>query len=133
MKQSHAFAAFRASLITDKQHAVINELVPIFNAECEKIKKQAEDDFQKYHNQAKSDNLKRTLMYDLIMARDETVQQVQVSMKRIIDERLARDGAGLQEVDLGNGKTKLIAEFPDGSTASIPKQLYINYSLFNWI
>ena len=70
MKQSQAFAAFRLSLITDKNHAILNELVPEFNTQCVAIRERVEKDLNTYHNQAKADNFKKSLTYDLIIARE---------------------------------------------------------------
>ena len=137
MKQSQAFAAFRLSLITDKNHAIINELVPEFNIQCKSICERVEKDFNTYHNQAKADNFRRFLTYDLIMARDKQIEEVQTSMQKSIDERLAWDGASLRkdEITRANGKMKevLTAVFPDGSTARVPQKLWIDYSLFERI
>lgn len=133
MKANQAFAAFRASLITDKNHAIINELVPAFNSCCEDIRRRVETDFNTYHNQAKADNLKKSLIYDLILGRKKTLEIVQQSMQKTIDNRLAADEAKLEEkIIVKDGKTKrvLFATFPDGSIARVPYNLYIDYSLF---
>ena len=82
MKASQAFAAFRQSLITDKQHAIINELVPEFNSQCEDIRRRVEADFNTYHNQAKADNFKKSLTYDLILHRNTVIDAVQEELFR---------------------------------------------------
>ena len=134
MKQSQAFAAFRLSLITDKNHAILNELVPEFNTQCMAIRERVEKDFNTYHNQAKADNFKKSLTYDLIMARDKQIEEVQIELQKNIDERLAWDGASLREDTIPTSndrvKTVLTAVFPDGSTARVPQKLWIDYSLF---
>ena len=134
MKQSQAFAAFRLSLITDKNHAILNELVPEFNTQCMAIRERVEKDFNTYHNQAKADNFKKSLTYDLIMARDKQIEEVQIELQKSIDERLAWDGASLREdtIPTSNNRVKTIltAVFPDGSTARVPQKLWIDYSLF---
>lgn len=134
MKASQAFAAFRTSLITDKNHAILNELVPMFNSCCEDIRRKVETDFNTYHNQAKADNLKKSLTYDLVFHRKGVLETVQQSMQRAIDERLAADGAELVEEKIENdGRVKhvLTAKFPDGSMARVPQALWVDYSLFD--
>ena len=133
MKQSQAFAAFRTSLITDKNHAILTELAPMFNSECEDIRRRVEKDFETYHNQAKSDNLKKSLVYDLVLGRKQTLAEVQNSMAKSITERLERDGATIRK-DVEDGdyvKNVQTAIFPDGSMARVPQSLWIDYSVFD--
>src|SRR3990167_3596132 len=117
MKQSQAFAAFRTSLITDKNHAILNELVPVFNSQCEDIRRKAEKDFETYKNQALVDNRKKSAIYDLIIYRKQIIDGVQHDLRNKINERLAKDEATLREEEIeDNGKIKHIttAIFPDG-------------------
>ena len=130
MKQSQAFAPFRLSLITDKNHAILNELVPVFNSQCEDIRRRVETDFDTYHNQAKSDNLKKSLIYDLVLGRKQMIEHVQQGLTRDINERLAKDGATLVENKIDN-KSIITAIFPDESSARVPKSLWIDYSVFD--
>ena len=130
MKMSKAFAAFRQSLITDKNHAILQELAPAFNAAVEDIRRQVEDDFNTYHNQAKADNLRKTLTYDLILHRQEVLRSVQSDLRTIIDERLHRDGAQLRR-DRVDNKVVIVADFPDGSQARVPTGLWVDYSAFD--
>ena len=134
MKQSQAFAAFRTSLITDKNHAILNELVPVFNSQCEDIRRKAEKDFETYKNQALVDNRKKSAIYDLIMYRKQIIDGVQHDLRDKINERLAKDEATLREEEIDdNGKIKHIttAIFPDGSFARVPASLWIDYSVFD--
>lgn len=137
LKQSKAFAAFRASLITDKNHAILNELVPTFNAQCEDIRRRCEEDFNTYHNQAKTDNFRKSLVYDLVLGRQQVLNRVQEDMQREITERLAKDGARLEEEEIPDPKredrTKMVlaAFFPDGSKARVPQALWIDYKVFD--
>ncbi len=137
MKLSQAFAAFRQSLITDKNHAILNELVPSFNAECEDIRRRVEEDFNTYKNQAKADNLKKALTYDLVMRRKQVIEKVQEELQNEVDKRLARDGATIEELEVpdskreGHVKTILQATFPDESVARVPQALWIDYSAFD--
>ena len=130
MKQSQVFAAFRTSLITDKNHAILNELAPSFNAQAEDIRRRVEKDFNTYQNQAKADNLKKTLVYDLVFGRKQVIDSVQKDIAHAINERLAFDGANLEKSVI-EGKTILTAKFPDGSTARVPQNLWIDYSVFH--
>ena len=127
MKQSQAFAAFRASLITDKNHSILNELVPVFNSRCEDIRRRVENDFQTYHNQAKTDNLKKTLVYDLVLARKQVLAQTQESFQKAVSERLQKDDASLEETSDGH----IVAKFPDNSSARVPHSLWVDYQLFD--
>ena len=137
LKQSKAFAAFRASLITDKNHSILNELVPVFNSQCEDIRRKCTEDFQTYHNQAKTDNFRKSLVYDLVLGRQQVIDKVQEDMHREITERLAKDGARLEEEEIphpekeGRTKTVLTAFFPDGSKARVPQALWIDYMAFD--
>lgn len=135
MKMSQAFAAFRTSLITNEQFAIANELVPVFNARCEDIRRKHEEDFQKYKNQAKADNLKKSLTYDLVLHRKQVLDVVQQRMEDQINERLAADKAELIEEEIpqerGRPKKVLTAKFPDGSMARVPQALWIDYNQFD--
>ena len=134
LKQSKAFAAFRASLITDKNHAILNELVPVFNSQCEDIRRRCEEDFQMYHNQAKTDNFRKSLVYDLVLGRQQTLDEVQNTMQQEIAERLAKDRADVKKEEVekdGRIKTVLTAFFPDGSKARVPQSLWIDYTVFD--
>lgn len=137
LKQSKAFAAFRASLITDKNHAILNELVPTFNAQCEDIRRRCEEDFNTYHNQAKTDNFRKSLVYDLVLGRQQVLDSVQEDMQREITERLVKDGASVKEEEIPDPKredrtkTVLTAFFPDGSKARVPQALWIDYTAFD--
>lgn len=134
MKYSQAFAAFRASLITDKNYAIQNELVPVFNSRCEDIRRITDNDFEKYHNQAKSDNLKRTLTYDLIMHRKQVIEKVQEDVAAAIDARLINDKAEIKTEEVekdGKVKTITTALFPDGSSARVPQNLWVDYGMFD--
>ena len=130
MKQSQAFAVFRTSLITDKNHAIINELVPVFNSACEDIRRRVETDFSTYHNQAKADNLRKTLIYDLILYRKQVLDGVQKDLHTKVDERLDKDQASLKQETVEN-KHIVTACFPDGSFARVPSSLWIDFSLFD--
>lgn len=137
LKQSKAFAAFRSSLITDKNHAILTELVPAFNAQCEDIRRKLEADFETYHNQAKTDNFRKSLVYDLILGRQKVLDQVQQSLQEEIAHRLNKDGAQLVTESIpdpkkeGREKKVLTALFPDGSKARVPQALWIDYNLFD--
>lgn len=138
-KQSKAFAVFRASLITDKNHSILNELVPVFNAQCEDIRRKCEEDFNTYHNQAKTDNFRKSLVYDLMLGRQQVLDDVQGDMHREIEERLARDGAKVEKEEIpdpkreGRTKSVLTAFFPDGSKARVPQNLWIDYTVFDHV
>lgn len=133
MKASQAFAAFRTSLITDKNHVILTELVPIFNSCCEDIRRKVDEDFNTYHNQAKSDNLRKTLIYDLVLYRKQILDTVQNSMAKAIKERLQKDNATVEEEIIESNerpKHVLTAKFPDGSAAKVPQKLWIDYTMF---
>ena len=137
MKYSHAFAAFRTSLITDANHAIKTELVPEFNSRCEDIRRKAETDFETYHNQAKANNLRKSLNYDLILYREQILEEVQKTITDKINERLARDSAELIEETVpdkrveGRMKNVLTAIFPDKSRSRVPTKLWIDFSMFD--
>lgn len=137
LKQSKAFAAFRASLITDKNYAILTELVPAFNAQCEDIRRKLEADLTTYHNQAKTDNFRKSLVYDLVLGRQKVLDQVQQEMQQRINERLKADGATVVEEIVrdpkkeGREKKVLTALFPDGSKARVPQALWIDYNVFD--
>ncbi len=135
MKASQAFAAFRTSLITDLNHAILNELVPEFNSRCEDIRRRVDDDFKTYHNQAKSDNFKKTLVYDLVLHRKTVLEGVQKTLSDKITKRLEDDQAAVRTEEISEEgkkpKTVMIAEFPDKSSARVPMSLWIDYSAFD--
>ena len=137
MKQSQAFAAFRQSLITDKSHAILNELAPAFNARCEDIRRKAREDMETYHNEALVNNRVKSAIYDLVLYRKQIIDGVQNALQQAVTARLADDQAELiEEVhpdDRREGLTKLvhIAKFPDGSSARVPQALWIDYSVFD--
>ncbi len=137
MKQSQAFAAFRQSLITDKQHAIINELVPEFNSRCEDIRRKVEVDFDTYKNRAKADNFKKSLTYDLVLHRNEVIRKVQEDLTREVNHRLAEYGARLDTEEVPHPKKEgrmqhvKVAHFPDGSKARVPNGLWIDYAMFD--
>src|SRR3990167_4132028 len=97
MKQSQAFAAFRQSLITDKTHAIMNELVPAFNSRCEDIRRKADADMETYHNEALVKNRVKSAVYDLVLYRKQIIDGVQQDLWSAVNERLAADGARVNE------------------------------------
>ena len=133
MKQSQAFAAFRQSLISNLSHALENELVPEFNSRCEDIRRRSELDFETYHNRAKSDNLKKTLTYDLVLHRNAVIDDLQKNLRSQVVERLAGDGAEIREEEVPDPKKEgrmrriTTALFPDQSKARVPNSLWIDY------
>ena len=139
VKMSQAFAAFRTSLITDHQHSIVNELVPEFNSRCEDIRRRSDADFEKYHNQAKADNLKKTLTYDLLLYQQQILENVQKSVADKINERLARDNAQITREEIpdkrrsGQLKEVVTAYFPDESRARVPSGLWIDFQMFDHV
>ena len=137
MKQSVAFAAFRQSIITDLNHAVLNDLVPEFNSRCEDIRRRVEEDRLTYHNEAKSSNLRKTLVYDAVLARQQVLDQIQSELQTKIMDRLVADNAEIREEEVPDPKKpnrmkKIItAMFPDKSSARVPSSLWIDFSAFD--
>ena len=137
MKTSQQFAAFRQSLITDLQHAITSELVPEFNARCEDIRRLAAEDFKKFQNQAKADNYKKTLTYDLVQHRKTVLDKVQEDLDKRIHEKLVQLGASLKQEEQPDpkkeGKMRMTttAIFPDKSSARVPSALWIDYDQFD--
>ena len=137
LKQSRAFAAFRSSLITDKEHAILHELAPAYNERVAEIRQKVEDDFQIYHNRAKADNFRKSLVYDLELGLQQTLDSVQKDLQERIHERLNTDGAQVITEKIpdrkreGREKEVLTAIFPDGTKARVPHALWIDYKLFD--
>ena len=149
VKMSQAFAAYRAVVISEVQQKIALDLSYKFNAEIEDIRKGTEEQLSyvaslraegKEAAAASIENLaeksQRARLLDLQMRRSQVLDELNKDMLHKLDQRLSEYGAevGLvnEPVSPNSEKTHSVkkAQFPDGSQAKVPMQLWVDYSQF---
>lgn len=131
MRKSQAIAAFRNAKILELNNQLDNEIVPAFNAEVADIKHEWEEGCKNLSiGEALADHKKRARVSDMLVRRKEFIDSLQTCLKMEMNERIKEYGGEIQESEK-DGKKVLLAQFPDGSIARVPKSLWINYDLFH--
>lgn len=152
IKASQAFAARREFIIRDLVRNLHEELVPAFNAECVDIKK-VYDETVSYAQDCPTDVAKKKLIelaesnrkariFDLNFRKRQFIDGLNLDLKMQSNkwveeykgETFEEQEEDRKRVDR-DGKPKMRtvvkAKFPDGSSAKIPQQLYIDTTLFD--
>lgn len=145
IRLSQAFAAFRTATIAELMKNMQDELVPNFNAEVMHIEKKFEED-KAEHGETLAMHFRRSSVLDLKVKQQAFIKELDEELLKAMKKRIS-----LPEY---NGKLKTISipgqpksegqkatepkevlevEFPDGSSARVPKGLWIDYSVFQRI
>lgn len=133
MRLSQAFATLRVSVIAALTAQITEELLPKFNSEVEDIRRNWES--KRAESEALADHQKRAAIADLIVRRDAFIESLNNEMRIQLGTRAKAPeyGGEIQEVPddkKGKGKTVLEVKFKDGSTARMPKSLWVDYKAF---
>jgi hypothetical protein len=132
IRKSQAFAALRTQIITELQHQVEKELIPHFNAEVEDIRKEHQR-LTSEGNPALADHTKRARIQDLKVRQQDFLGSLNEDLRDRLGKRVTEYGGKVVEKEVGEGKESrkvLEAVFDDGSTARMPKALWIDYNVF---
>ena len=132
IRRSQAFAAMRQIIIDDLMMKV-SEYVERFNAEVEDIRRQR-DEMAKdpKHGEAKADHIKRARIQDIVTKRKAFLDSLNTEMHARMEEKVSEYGGEIiEEVEEGTDKVlALKANFPDDTTARMPKSLWVDYKQF---
>lgn len=131
MHKSQAFAAFRTSLVADLQNDLTTELLPKFNSEVEDIRRMVQETLEN-KGQALADHYKRARITDLKVRQQDFIDGLNVEMREALVTRVTEYGGSIETKKEGE-KEVLEAKFPDGSSARVPKSLWIDYNQFDRI
>lgn len=133
IKRSQAFAAMRQSLLSELSGIVQDELVPQFNSEAEDIRREHEAmRLNPKKGEALADHRKRARIADMVVRRkvfiDDLQSRLQITLGGTV---MDYKGEIVEEIEEGTGKVlSRKAVFPDGTTAKMPKSLWIDYRQF---
>jgi very-short-patch-repair endonuclease len=133
VKKSQAFAALRTQVITELQGEIQGELVPNFNSEIVDIRKKYETT-RSERGEALADHEKRARITDLKVRQQEFIDECNRDLAARMEKRVKEYGGEIVTITTGEGKeakSVLEAKFPDGSTARVPKALWIDYNQFD--
>jgi hypothetical protein len=133
IRLSQAFAAHRTSVIALLQDNLVKELVPNFNSEVEDIRRE-HDTMKGESGEALADHRKRSRIMDLKVRQQEFISGLDKELEETLTKRVVDYGGKVisKTIASDKGKEKLVleAEFPDGSTARVPKHLWVDYDQF---
>lgn len=145
IRLSQAFAAFRTAKIAELMDNLNKELVPNFNAEVIHLEKKYETDVAE-HGETLAMHFKRSGVMDLKVKQQGFIKALDDELLQAMKERilLPEYNGKLKAITIpgqpkGEGKKAtepkevLEVEFPDGSSARVPKGLWIDYSVFQRI
>lgn len=144
LKLSHAFSSYRQLVIAELSDSINMELVPKFNAECEDIRREFEIkmlEAQEIKEGAPRDKIielaqknKQARILDLNVRKNEFLKSITEQLHSRLQQRIAEyKGETFEEKEQLEGKplrTVMKAKFPDSSIAKIPKNIHIDYSVF---
>lgn len=133
MRLSQAFATLRVAVIAGLTSQINETLVPNFNSEVEDIRKEWEE--KRATSEALADHHKRARIADLVVRRDAFIASLNDELRLQLNARakLPEYGGEVAEVPVekeGKSKTVLEVKFKDGSTARMPKSLWVDYKIF---
>jgi hypothetical protein len=133
MRLSQAFATLRVAVIAGLTDQIMKELLPNFNSEVEDIRVQWEK--KRAESEALADHEKRARIADLIVRRDAFIESLNNDLRLQLGARAKAPeyGGEIKEVPDAKkeGKTVLEVKFKDGSTARMPKSLWVDYKAFS--
>lgn len=145
IRLSQAFAAFRTATIAELMQNMMDELVPNFNAEVIHIEKKYEED-KAASGETLAMHWKRAGVTDLKVKQQTFIKQLDDELLKRMKDRIALPeyNGKLKTIEIpGQPKSEgkkateskevLEVEFPDGSSARVPKGLWIDYSVFQRI
>lgn len=132
IRRSQAFAAMR-QVIIDGLLSKVGEYVHVFNAEVEDIRKQhgAEAKDPKF-GEAVADHRRQARIKDIVTKRRVFLDSLNAELQEKIEEKIG-EYAGEIEEQVVEGTDKviaMIAKFPDGTSAKMPKALWVDYKQF---
>jgi hypothetical protein len=139
IRLSQAFAAFRTAKIAELMENLNQELIPNFNAEVVHIEKKYEED-KMAHGETLAMHFKRAAVLDLKVKQQTFIRELDQELQDSLKARIALPEykGELKVVMLESDKGKKAKEvwealFCDGSSARVPKGLWIDYSAFQRI
>lgn len=128
MHKSQAFAAFRTELVAALQLDLTSELLPKYNSEIEDIRRSTEE-IRGTRGEALADHHKRSRLMDLKVRQQDFIEGLNKEMRDGLEQRVKDYGGAITTSNDGK-RDVLEAKFSDGSTARMPKSLWIDYSQF---
>lgn len=130
-KMSIAFAAHREAFTVELQQLLASQLVPEFNAEMEHIRRVHEEEKNNPKiGEALADHRKRAAYEDARVRRETFIQSLQSRLRLELEKKVKDYGGEIKDSEDREGKKLQVANFPDGSTARMPRALWINFKLF---
>lgn len=142
IKQSQVFGAFRSGIVAFAQ-AQIMDYVPKWNGAIYDIEKQLKESLEYASHQppvAKASLEKVSKLHadsrllELRFKRQSIITDITNEMKSTVHKRIEEMGGVISEVKEPNNNGKMVkvsrVQFPDGSTAKVPRNLHIDYTPF---
>jgi very-short-patch-repair endonuclease len=132
MRLSQAFAAFRTEVVESLLLNLREELLPQFNAEVADIRQEHEK--MSKESAALADHRKRSRIMDLKVRQQQFIDGLDADLKAAMEKRIKDYAGTIESKQIADGKGSkevLEAKFPDGSTARVPKKLWVDYTQFH--
>ncbi len=132
IRRSQAFAAMR-QVIIDGLLEKVNAYVLKFNAEVEDIRRHhaAESQDPKF-GAASADHRKQARIKDIVTKRKVFLDSLNTELQNKMEAKVGEYAGEIEEqVEEGTDKVlAIIAKFPDGTQAKMPKALWVDYKQF---
>jgi hypothetical protein len=129
---SVAFAANREAITVELLQLVTAQELPRFNACVEDIRRiYAEENKNLKIGETLADHRKRARYEDARVKREQFIATLQSRLRLEMEAKVTEYGGELVASEDKEGKPVTIAKFPDGSTARLPRGLWINYKMFD--
>jgi predicted aminopeptidase len=131
-RMSVAFAANREAITVELLQLVSAEELPRFNASVENIRRLHEEERTNLKiGEALADHRKRARYEDARVKREQFIATLQSRLRLEMEAKVTEYNGTLEQSEDKEGKPVTIAKFPDGSTARLPRGLWINYKMFD--
>ena len=131
-RMSVAFAAQREAITVELLQLVDQQELPRFNAAVENIRRLHEEES---HNvkvgPALADHRKRARYEDERVKREMFLSTLQSRLRLELEAKVTEYQGTLETSEDKEHKPLIIAKFPDGSTARMPRGLWVNYKMFD--
>jgi len=129
---SIAFATLREAVIVDLQQQLVTQSVPQFNAEIEDVRRVYDDERANpkigeslaFHN-------RRARYEDMRVKREMFIKTLHTSLHSRLLQRVEEYGGDIEDsIDRDNKPVKVV-KFPDGSSARLPRGLWVQYDQYH--
>ena len=131
-RMSVAFAAQREAITVELLQLVDQQELPRFNAAVEDIRRQHEaEKGDPKIGEALADHRKRARYEDQRVKRETFMSTLQSRLRLEMEAKVTEYGGTLEQSTDKENKPLIIAKFPDGSTARMPRGLWVNYKMFD--